>query len=183
MQKILFICGSAKNGTCKTLLEKLQKNFWLEYSTEIVFIRDFNLKPCVGCHTCENGGECLCVNDDRMNILIDNILDAEIVVLATPNYFYNVSGLTKTMIDRLYPLYKDQKLQGKKFIYLYTGNDETSRTKKFLDNALYGFTACQAPHVLGSFAFCTNDDGTFAEPDKMDNDIQSIVTLIKNNIE
>ena len=183
MQKILFISGSARNGNCKELLETIQKNFWLDYHTDLIYIRDFNLKPCQGCFQCEDESNPLCVSDDKMNILLDKVMDADIVVLATPNYFYNISSLTKNFIDRTYPFYTNKKLQGKKFIYLYVGGDDISNTKKYLDNAMYGFTICHEVKVLGSYAFQAEDVGQFNNIDHTDSTIRDIVTTIRENLE
>lgn len=182
MQKILFISGSARNGNCKEILETIQKNFWLEYSTDLIFIRDFNLKPCMGCMTCSVNNTNNCISDDHTDILLDKVLDADIVVLATPNYFYNLSGLTKNFIDKTYPLYNEKKLQGKKFIYIYVGGDDEANTKKYLDNAMYGFTICHETRVLGSYAFSALNVGEFNNPVLAQNTIKDIVSVIRENL-
>lgn len=181
MEKILFISGSARNGNCKMILENLQKNFWLDYSTDVVFIRDYNVAECMGCNACETQ-ENTCVIDDRMDVLLDKVKDANIVVLATPNYFYNVSGLTKMFIDRTKPCYKEKLLKDKKFIYIYVGGDSTQNTKKYLDNAMYGFSVCQEVSVLGSFAFSASNIGEFKEPTNAKDTIQEIANLIRKNL-
>ena len=183
MQKILFISGSARNGNCKEILETIQKNFWLDYSTDVVFIRDFNLKPCMGCFSCEDNENHLCVSDDKMDILIDKVKDADIVVLATPNYFYNVSSLTKNFIDKTYRLYSDKELQGKKFVYIYVGEDNEANTKKYLDNAMYGFTICHELKIIGSYAFSACDPGEFKNPSLASSTIQDIVSAIRDNLD
>lgn len=183
MKKILFISGSQRNGNCKQILEDIQKNFWLETSTEVVFIRDFSLTPCSGCDMCESRENNECIADDKMDMLLEKVYDAEIVVLATPNYFYNVSSLTKNFIDRTYPCYFSKKLKDKKFIYIYIGNDNSENTKKYLDNAMYGFTACQGVNLLGSFALSADGIGEFASATERVTTTQSIVNLIRENID
>lgn len=183
MERILFVSGSARNGNCKLILENIQKNFWLEYGTDVVFLRDYNIKECLGCSGCENNDTHTCVcDDDRMSILLDKVMDADIVVLATPNYFYNISGLTKTFIDRTYQCYSDGKLKGKKFIYIYIGNDNTANTKKYLDNAMYGFSICHEVSVLGSFAYSADGIGEFKDFTSAKSTTEQIVQLIKNNL-
>lgn len=183
MQRILFISGSARNGNCKQILETIQSNFWLEYGTDVTFLRDYGIKPCMGCECCHNDTPA-CVADDKMGILMDKIYDADIVVIATPNYFYNISGLTKMFIDKTYTCYNNKKLQGKKFIYIYVGGDEdVKQTKKYLDNAMYGFTICHEVNVLGSFAYSAQNIGEFNDPALAQNTTQDIVALIRSNIE
>jgi multimeric flavodoxin WrbA len=117
-----------------------------------------------------------------MDILIDKVLDADIVVLATPDYFYNVSSLTKNFIDRTYPLYENKKLQGKKFIYIYVGEDEECNIKKYLDNAMYGFTICHEIKVLGTYPFSAGNIGEFNNPQNAETTIQNIISVIRENL-
>ena len=182
MEKILFISASATNGSCKLLLEELQKNFWLKYSTEVAFIRDFTCESCLGCRACQNErGEC--VINDKIHILLEKMLDAKIVVFATPNYFYNMTGLAKNFIDRAYRYYKNRKLEGKKFIFLYTGGSDTETTKKSLDSAMFGFIKCQGLENLGSFAISTNGEGVYKDTAAKEQVIAKITKLIADNIE
>ena len=182
MKRILFISGSARNGNCKEILETIQSNFWLEYGTDLVYLRDFDLKPCMGCDNCNNNVNNLCVSNDKMDILIDKVLDADIVVLATPDYFYNVSSLTKNFIDKTYPLYASKKLQGKKFVYIYVGEDEEANIKKYLDNAMYGFTICHEIKVLGTYPFSAGDIGEFNDVQAKENTIKDIISVIRENL-
>ena len=174
MKRILFISGSARNGNCKKILETLQSNFWLEYGTDVVYIRDFDLKPC---------NSCIHSDSDKMDILLDKVYDADIVVLATPNYFYNISGLTKMFIDKTLEAYNEKKLQGKKFIYIYIGSDDEKNTKKYLDNAMYGFTICHECNVLGSFAYSASGIDEFNNPNQASLTTQDIIAVIRENLE
>ncbi|MBE5738854.1 MAG: flavodoxin family protein [Clostridiales bacterium] len=181
MDRILFVSASAKNGSCKALLEELQTKFWLQHSTEVVHIRDYPAEPCCGCEACfATDGEC--VKQDKIHILMEKILDAKIVVFATPNYFYNMSGLAKTFVDRTYRYYTNKALHGKKFIYLYTGEDTPDNIKKYLDNAMYGFNVCHNINVLGSFAVSTEDDGVYKSPADKEQVISKITKLITENL-
>lgn len=182
MSKILFISGSARNGNCKQILEEIQSNFWLEISTDLVHIRDFELTPCHGCTMCKNTQNNMCVKEDKMDILLGKVMDADIVVLATPNYFYNVSSLTKNFIDKTIPCYFNKNLKGKKFIYIYTGNDSESNIKKYLDNSMYGFTVCQEVSVLGTYAFSCDDIGEFLNPELKKSTITQIINKLRENI-
>ncbi|MCI5497078.1 MAG: flavodoxin family protein [Firmicutes bacterium] len=183
MKKILFISGSARNGNCKMILEKIQKDFWLEYSTDLVHIRDYNIKECKGCNTCTKNKTHACViTDDTTKVLLEKVVDADIVVLATPNYFYNVSGLTKTFIDRTYSLYNQESLSGKKFVYIYVGEDDINNTKKYCDNAMYGFTICHKISVLDSFAFSAGDIGELKDPAQAQITMQEIEKVLRENL-
>lgn len=182
MKKILFISGSARNGNCKMILEKLQKDFWLEYSTDLVHIRDYNIKECKGCYTCVNVNHECSIVDDTVKVLLQKVIDADLVVLATPNYFYNVSGLTKTFIDRTYSLYSHNLIRGKKFVYIYVGEDDTENIKKYCDNAMYGFTICHELSVLGSYAFSVGKIGELKDPAQAQSTMQEIEQIMRKNL-
>lgn len=66
-------------------------------------IKNLNMKFCTGCLYCQKKGSCIL--DDDMNELYDTIQNADVLVFATPIYYYAVSGQMKTFLDRLNPLY------------------------------------------------------------------------------
>jgi multimeric flavodoxin WrbA len=98
MAHILGICGSArKKGNTATLLREVLAATELE--SELVFLSDLTIGFCSGCLSCmEHKG--VCVKKDDMQGLLDKILAAQALVLGSPNYYYDVSGLMKNMIDR-----------------------------------------------------------------------------------
>ncbi len=179
MKKALFISGSARNGNCKEILESLQKDFWLEYSTEVIYLRDFDLTPCHGCKGCKKQNTYECVYPDKLDLLMGKVMDAEIVILATPSYFYNVSSLTKNFIDKTYPCYHHKLLKNKKFIYIYTGSDDPETTKKRLDACMWGFSACHGLNVLGSYAFSCTEEGEFHDENDKNSKLKEISALIR----
>lgn len=58
--------------------------------------------PCRGCRACEDTGRC--VQRDDMDRLIGGILESDVVVLASPSYWGDVTGQMKVFIDRSLPL-------------------------------------------------------------------------------
>ena len=98
MADILGICGSArKNGNTAALLKEVLKSTDME--SELIFLSDLNIGFCSGCRSCmKNNGKC--VKDDDMKGLFDKILLSKAIVLGTPNFYYDISGLMKNMIDR-----------------------------------------------------------------------------------
>lgn len=98
MAPVLGICGSArKSGNTATLLRAVLTATDME--SELVFLSDLTIGFCTGCLSCmKNRGRC--IKDDDMSWLLDKMLEAQALVLGSPNYYYDVSGLTKNMIDR-----------------------------------------------------------------------------------
>ena len=98
MSTVLGICGSArKKGNTAALLREALNAAGME--SELVFLSDLTIGFCTGCLSCvKNKG--VCVKDDDMQGLLDKMIEARAIVLGSPNYYYDVSGLMKNMIDR-----------------------------------------------------------------------------------
>jgi multimeric flavodoxin WrbA len=104
MKTITAFVGSArrKGVTCaatRQFLDNLQLHG--EVQAEIVFLSDYNLGLCRGCKTCFLRGEERCPLKDDRDALINKMMTSDGVVLASPNYSFQVSALMKTFLDRL----------------------------------------------------------------------------------
>ncbi|MDO4426227.1 MAG: flavodoxin family protein, partial [Planctomycetia bacterium] len=69
----------------------------------IVRLNEMRLGYCQGCYACTKTGKCF--QNDGMNELAEKVRQADVLVLATPVYFYTMSGQMKVFIDRLVPVY------------------------------------------------------------------------------
>ncbi len=98
MSEIIGICGSArKKGNTGLLLKEVLQSTGME--SELIFLSDLTIGFCTGCLSCrKNQGRC--PKDDDMQLLLDKALSSKAIVLGSPNYYYDVSGLMKNMIDR-----------------------------------------------------------------------------------
>jgi len=65
---------------------------------ELVSLRELSLKPCRGCRSCEETGEC--AQEDDFQKVRDRMVAADRLVLATPVYFMTVSAQLKLLMDR-----------------------------------------------------------------------------------
>ena len=103
--KALGICGSARRGGNTDLLIKsvLEGAASKGMTTEEVFISDLDIAPCRGCATCKDTSE-KCVIEDDFHGVVDKIRDADLVVIGSPVYMGQVTGQSKTFLDRLYSL-------------------------------------------------------------------------------
>lgn len=68
--------------------------------TEIINVCDKFIKPCIGCANCERKGVCAIKDDDMPGEIYGQLRRADVVVLATPIYFYNATAQMKLLIDR-----------------------------------------------------------------------------------
>jgi multimeric flavodoxin WrbA len=101
---ILAIMGSPrKEGNTylvtKRIEEKLQQLGVIDL--QYLFLRDADIKMCLGCTLCYNKGELFCPHKDDVPAIVDRMLQADGVIFASPTFVVNVSGLMKNFIDRL----------------------------------------------------------------------------------
>jgi len=117
--RVVGICGSPREGNCELLLRAAldaAKDAGAE--TELVLLREMHIGYCDGCATCETGGESEgeCHVEDDMQPLYGKLEQADAILLASPNYYSNVSGLMKSFMDRMLVFYspRKEKLRGKR---------------------------------------------------------------------
>ena len=70
---------------------------------EIIRLREKNIRFCQGCFACQRSGKCI-IKDDMAEI-VPKMEQADILVFATPIYYYEMSGQMKTLLDRANPLF------------------------------------------------------------------------------
>lgn len=102
--KILVLTGSPrKNGNSNTLADYFIKGA-REAGHEIVrFDAAFkDVHPCIACNRCGMDGPC--VFKDDFEFVRTHIVDADMVVFATPMYYFGVSAQLKAVIDRFYAI-------------------------------------------------------------------------------
>jgi multimeric flavodoxin WrbA/putative sterol carrier protein len=105
--KVLAINGSPhgpRGNTERVLQPFLEGAREAGAETEVVYLRDLEIKHCLGCFTCWTKTPGVCVHKDDMPALISRLAEAEMVVYATPLYVFTMSGLMKDMMDRIIPM-------------------------------------------------------------------------------
>ena len=111
-KKVLIISTSMrKNGNSDLMARAFAKGAEeAGNAVEIVSLADKQIAFCRGCFACQKTGRCI-INDDAIAIT-EKIAEAEVVVWATPIYYYEMTGQMKTMIDRANALFvKDYKFR------------------------------------------------------------------------
>ena len=93
-----------------------------------VFLQQENISPCRGCDSCKNGAEKVCVVNDDMQKYYGAVNEADLIVLATPVYWFAMSAQMKAFIDRLYALDFPNFPAGKKLVLLTSYGDTDART-------------------------------------------------------
>jgi multimeric flavodoxin WrbA len=97
---VLGIFGSPRRGgNTEILLEEALKGAEKEGAKiERLYLSDFTVTPCKECHGCDRTGNCV-ILDDMQNVY-PRLLEADIVILASPIFFYGVTAWAKALIDR-----------------------------------------------------------------------------------
>lgn len=105
MKKVLIISTSPRhNSNSHALAEEFASGAKdAGNDVEIISLRNKEIKFCMGCLACQKTGRCV-IKDDAPEITA-KMHDADVIVWATPIYYYEMSGQMKTMIDRGNPLY------------------------------------------------------------------------------
>lgn len=101
--------------------------------TEKIFLRDKDINYCLACDTCQtNGG--ICNQADDMGEVLDKMIAADVIVMATPVYFYTMNAQMKTVIDRTYSRYAE--IRDKDFYFITTA---AVKNKQALERTIEGF--------------------------------------------
>ena len=108
--KIVIINGSARKGNTLTAINALKKGAAEKHEIEIISPDKLHISPCKGCGVCQ----CYkgCVDKDDTNPTIDMIAAADVIVFATPVYWWGMSAQLKLVIDKCYC--RGLQLKGKK---------------------------------------------------------------------
>lgn len=103
IMKALLLNGSPREGNTATALQALKRGLAHIDNLEIreIVANDVSVSPCQACGICkDNGGTC--VFDDDTNDVIAAVLDADLLVFATPVYWWGMSAQLKLIIDKFY---------------------------------------------------------------------------------
>lgn len=98
--KVIVLMGSPnKKGSTNVLVESFVRGASeAGHRCEVVDVCHADIHPCMGCVAC--GYEGPCVQKDDVEAIKAKLLAADMVVFATPLYYYGMSAQLKTMVDR-----------------------------------------------------------------------------------
>lgn len=161
MKNVLIISASPrKNGNSDTLCDRFALGAAEKgHSVEKIFIADKNIGYCRGCGVCSSAHRC--VQKDDMAEILDKMVNADVIVLATPVYFYSMDGQMKTFIDRTVPRYTE--ISGKDFYFIMTAADTQKENLERTMETFRGFTedclddAREAGIIYGTGAWHTGE--------------------------
>ena len=98
--KIVIINGSARKGNTLTAINSFIKGASKNNEIEIIEPDKLHIAPCKGCGVCQcHKG---CVDNDDTNPTIEKITSADMILFATPVYWWGMSAQLKLIIDKCY---------------------------------------------------------------------------------
>ncbi len=137
--KILTVLGSPnKNGNTSKLKEEYLKGIISNYEkVEItdVYAHHENINPCRSCHSCKTSDKKICIIKDDMQNYFNSLKEMDVLVLATPIYWFGFTAQIKAFIDRIYALDYEKELKGKKVVLLTTFMSE-EKSYSGVDNVI-----------------------------------------------
>lgn len=140
MKKVCIISSSfRKEGNSDLLCDAFMKGA-LEVGNEVekFFLADYRIAYCSGCSTCFTTGRCS--QRDDMDKLLEQMIISDVIVLATPVYFFSMSGQLKNFIDRCCA--RSKEIVNKEFYYLMSANDTGAWVFETLLQEFNGFLSC-----------------------------------------
>ncbi len=124
MKKVLIISASPrKGGNSDILCDEFAKGAKAAgHEVEKIRLAEKNVGYCTGCYACKKLHKC--VQKDDANELVEKMLSADVIVLATPVYFYSMDAQLKALIDRTVSRWDDfGRFNGTEFWHIVTAAD------------------------------------------------------------
>lgn len=142
MAKTVLVLSASprKGGNSDILCDQFVKGAQeAGHQAEKIFLGDKTITYCIGCEICmQNGGTC--VHDDDMEEILQKMIDADVIVLATPVYFYSMDAQLKTVIDRTVARYT--AIENKEFYFIATAATNERKLLEPTIQGFRGFTSC-----------------------------------------
>ncbi|WP_407383613.1 flavodoxin family protein [Ruminococcus sp.] len=99
MKITVLFASPNKKGSTAILVDSFKRGAEEgDHTVEVLDVCKMNVHPCIGCIRC--GYEGPCVQKDDNEIIRNMLLDTDMVVFATPLYYYGMSAQLKTVVDR-----------------------------------------------------------------------------------
>ncbi len=140
-KKVVVLSSSPRRGgnsdlLCDQLIRGAQE---AGNHAEKIFLKDRKINYCTGCGACLKGKK-PCPQKDDMAEVLEKMVAADVMVMATPVYFYTMCGQMKTLIDRCCSRYTE--ISNKDFHFIVTAADTNKRAMERTLEGFRAFTSC-----------------------------------------
>jgi multimeric flavodoxin WrbA len=130
MKTVILFGSPRKDGNTRQLVDAFTTAVRSkQHDIRLLYLNDMNIRPCQGCMGCMESGVCR-INDDMRDVS-KYIMESDLIVYATPVYWFAPSGQLKLAIDRCVAFFDKEynsRIKGKKAITLMSCADQDSGT-------------------------------------------------------
>jgi len=154
MSKNVLVISSSprKNGNSAKLAEAFAKGAAdAGHQTELISLHDKKIGFCRGCFACQKTQRCI-IPDDADSIR-EKMLHADVLVFATPIYYYEMCGQLKTMLDRGNPLFPADYSFRDVYVLTAAAEDEPNVPERAV-SGIQGWIDCFEKARLAGSIFC-----------------------------
>ena len=139
-KRVLLLSGSPRqNGNSEILCQQFAKGAEeAGHQVELVRVHDLQIGACRACYGCR--ATKACVQKDDMAEILEKMIAADVIVMATPVYFYTMDAQMKTLIDRCVARYTE--ISNKAFYFIATAADGEKRSLERTIEGFRGFLYC-----------------------------------------
>lgn len=140
-KNVLILSSSPRKGGNSDLLcdEFLKGAIEAGNRAEKIFLKDKDIRYCTGCSVCSMYGKPCPQKDDAAGI-VEKMIAADVIVMATPVYFYTMSAQMKTLIDRTCARYTE--IKNKEFYFIVAAADDSKAAMERTLDGFRGFLDC-----------------------------------------
>lgn len=138
-KNVLILSGSPRrDGNSDMLCDEFMRGAMeMGHTVEKIRVAEKNIGFCRGCYACQKGS---CVIDDDMGQVLQKMIDADVILLASPVYFYSINAQLKALIDRTVARWTEVK--DKELYYIVTAADEELASADTPLACLRGYADC-----------------------------------------
>ena len=132
MQVTILLGSAKKKGNTSTVLSWVEEDLKsMGHDVERIYLNNKSIAGCLGCAKCrEKADEIACVQKDDALEIMGKMISSDVVLYASPIYFWGFSSQIKALIDRCYSLVTNYHhpghtslMEGKRIGLLITGAD------------------------------------------------------------
>lgn len=159
-KRILILSSSPRKGSnSDALCEQFKQGAEAaQHQVEKVVLKEKKIGYCTGCYACKGNGRC--AQKDDMAPILESMIAADAIVLATPVYFYTMCAQMKTVLDRTVAGYT--RISDKDFYFIVAAADGSHAAMKPTLDGFRAFTSClsgakEKGIVYGTGAWQTGD--------------------------
>lgn len=162
-KKVLIITSSLRKGSnSDTLAQAFAKGAEeAGHQVECISLKGKDIQFCIGCLACQETQKCVLKDDTAP--LVEKVKDAEVLVFASPVYYYSIAGQLKTLLDRCNPLFPSD-YRFREVYFLASALEDQKTTVEGSVTAIQGWVDCFGKAKLAGTVFAggVGDPGDIA---------------------